>query len=214
MDQRVRETIGSYAVCAARYAQASSSYQPFPGLREAVEEFHALAQPGLPVLDAGCGAGRDSRRLARLGRVILALDACEALLRAWPRSERSAADRPPLRLLADLAAPPLRERSLGGIWTCAALLHQPSETLPLVLARLVRLLVTGGIMMTTWRCPDGTADEGYVEWNGVGRRWQNLVPPDLMLDHLAAAGLDAVQWRTTGDHGWYAAWGTSMRDIT
>ena len=69
------------------------------------------AANGAPILDVGCGAGRNAVYLARLGGVVICLDRNSELLRRLPRFKRII----PLHL--DLATErwPFEQNQLGGI---------------------------------------------------------------------------------------------------
>jgi tellurite methyltransferase len=69
------------------------------------------AANGLPILDVGCGAGRNAIHLARLGGTVICLDRNSDLLRRLPRAKRIV----PLHM--DLAKDqwPFKQRELGGL---------------------------------------------------------------------------------------------------
>src|SRR6188508_1945791 len=70
------------------------------------------------VLDLGCGAGQDSRYLAKLGHRVIGLDRTMPLLQFAKRRALSV----PF-LLAEIRALPIRNGSLDGIWAAASLIH-------------------------------------------------------------------------------------------
>ena len=69
------------------------------------------AANGAPILDVGCGAGRNAIHLARLGGTVICLDRNSELLRRLPRAKRI------IPLHMDLAAErwPFAQGQLGGI---------------------------------------------------------------------------------------------------
>src|ERR1700687_5788846 len=69
------------------------------------------AANGAPILDVGCGAGRNAIHLAQLGGTVICLDRNSDLLRRLPRTKRIV----PLHI--DLATDrwPFKQRELGGI---------------------------------------------------------------------------------------------------
>jgi len=69
------------------------------------------AANGAPILDVGCGAGRNAIHLARLGGTVICLDRNSDLLLRLPRTKRLV----PLHM--DLATDrwPFKQRQLGGI---------------------------------------------------------------------------------------------------
>ncbi len=207
VDPRISRTRRSYDEGAVAYCAASASYARYPGLSGVVDEFVSRVPPGRPVLDAGCGTGRDSAELARRGLCVVSLDLSEPMLAAWPRWEQSA--EPPRRVLGDMAAPPLRPASFGGVWACASLLHQPREQLPATVRALAGLLVSGGTLIATWRpAAESAGADGFFVKDEMGPRWETKLLPAEAIGLLREVGLDGVTWRETGG-GWYAVHGAA-----
>jgi len=81
-------TISTYQQIASVYAEAHKFPLQPDFWRERLQRFiHALrnspayqANPSLPVLDMGCGPGRDSLSLAQAGFAVLAADLSETML--------------------------------------------------------------------------------------------------------------------------------------
>ena len=96
------------------------------------------------VLDLGCGAGQDSRYLAKLGHRVIGLDRTMPLLQFAKRRAPSV----PF-LLAEIRALPIRTGSLDGIWAAASLIHLPKRTVPNVLAALRHLVRPEGFLAAT-----------------------------------------------------------------
>ena len=80
--EATRETTRVYAANAGQYAEATETYEDFPGLRDEVLAFAAATAADSPVLDLGSGAGRDSRLLADRGLRVVSGDICLPLLMA------------------------------------------------------------------------------------------------------------------------------------
>lgn len=97
------------------------------------------------LLDLGCGAGQDSRCLAKLGHRVIGLDRILPLLTFGKRRAPSV----PF-LLADIRSPPIRVGSLNGIWAAASLIHLPKRAVPSVLAALRQLVKPGGLFAGTF----------------------------------------------------------------
>lgn len=97
------------------------------------------------LLDLGCGAGQDSRYLAKRGYQVIGLDRTMPLLRFAKRRAPSV----PF-LLADIRSLPIRVGSLDGIWAAASLIHLQKRTVPKVLAVLRHLVKPECILAATF----------------------------------------------------------------
>ncbi|TDC69820.1 class I SAM-dependent methyltransferase [Actinomadura sp. GC306] len=200
-----RQTCGCYDANADLYGEASEDYEKFPGLRAEVVEFARLAPRPLPVLDLGCGGGRDTRLLASLGRMVIAGDYAPAMLE-WARNR----SREEVRMLGYLRlnalALPLRDESVAGVWASGSLLHIPSSGMERALAEVHRVLAPSGIAAISMRSGDG---EGWKEGGSLdGRRWFTFVDPEAFAGRLEAAGFTDVRIRFAGRAGWFIAVGT------
>ncbi len=92
------------------------------------------------LLDLGCGAGQDSRHLAKLGHHMIGLD------RTLPLLQFANGRTPSVPLiLADIRALPLRGDSLDGIWAAASLIHLPKRNVAGVLAELHDIVKPAGL---------------------------------------------------------------------
>ena len=114
--------------------------------------------PGGHVLDAGCGAGRDSRYFLAQGYQVTALDA----------SERMAAlaaahiGQPVLRMaFQDVAF----ESCFDAIWASASLLHVPKREIGDVLGRLSRALKPRGVLYASFMYGEGEGTRGGLLFN-------------------------------------------------
>lgn len=160
--QAVEETIAAYDQNAQEYADRREGMRPhwaermeqFVDLLREAETRHpipAYGRPGddctleeyltlVPVLDAGCGAGRDARALAACDLPVLGVDLSQGMLDA-------AGERTPRRLrtgsiryaLMDLRRLELPDASCRGVWCSASLLHLPKRTAPRAVAELARV---------------------------------------------------------------------------
>ena len=199
-DRDAGEHLGAETRNAIEYARETADYESFPGLLEGLRYFQSHVPLAAPILDAGCGGGRDAVELARTGHFVVALDLDVALLRSWPDTSVATA----VRVAGDLTRPPIRPQSLAGIWACASLVHQPLAALHQILEVLVDLLIPGGLLAATMR--DSPPVEGSLWGRIYGPREPTLVPPEDFAILLSGAGLAEVSTRPSGS-GWYAAWG-------
>ncbi|SMQ14715.1 Methyltransferase domain-containing protein [Streptomyces sp. Ag82_O1-12] len=150
----------------------------------------AVAELGLRtgdrVLDAGCGTGRalpPLRAAVGASGVVLGADLTPAMLREAVRAGR---DRDGLLLLADVAALPLRSRSLDAVFGAGLISHlgNPAENLR-ELARVVR---PGGVLALFH--PIGRAAL-------AARHGRPLTPEDLRAEPNLRPLLAGSGWRLT-----------------
>jgi 2-polyprenyl-3-methyl-5-hydroxy-6-metoxy-1,4-benzoquinol methylase len=129
---------------AVEYAEATDSVDQ-GGL---YKTFSSLIVPGGRILDVGCGTGRDSLHLARLGFKVDAIDSSSKMV-ALAKSRGVRARQMPMQRLD------VKSR-YDGIWACASLLHLPrSEFMPM-LRKLARALRPGGTMYISLK--EGTGE--------------------------------------------------------
>lgn len=143
-------------------------------------------RPGDRVLDAGCGTGRALTPLrAAVGQsgLVLGADLTPAMLQAAVRAGR---DRDGRLLLADVAALPLRSRSLDAVFAAGLIAHLPDPAGNLrELARVVR---PGGVLALFH--PIGRAAL-------AARQGRQLTPDDLRAEPNLRPLLAGSGWNTT-----------------
>ncbi|MEU0225362.1 methyltransferase domain-containing protein [Streptomyces sp. NPDC006284] len=150
----------------------------------------AAAQLGLRegdrVLDAGCGTGRALTPLrAAVGPsgLVIGADLTPAMLQAAARAGR---DRDGRLLLTDVAALPLRSRSLDAVFAAGLVAHLPDPARDLrELARVVR---PGGVLALFH--PIGRAAL-------AARQGRQLTPDDLRAEPRLRSLLAGSGWRMT-----------------
>ncbi|QDZ91789.1 class I SAM-dependent methyltransferase [Shewanella decolorationis] len=116
-----------------------------------LEQFTPYLPKGGSVLDAGCGSGRDSKRLIEFGFHVDAFDASEALA----------------TLAQQLLGKPVRvatfmqftsTQQYDGIWACASLLHVSKASLPDTFAHLASMLKLGGAFYCSFKYGQGEVE--------------------------------------------------------
>lgn len=116
----------------------------------------------MPVLDAGCGAGRDCSLFERDGLSPVGLDLSLGLLH-----EARQVSHAPL-VLGDVRNLPFGGASFQGVWCCAVLLHLDETDAFSALTEIFRVLVAGGVLFVSVRL--GEHDEWRNDPPGF-RRW-------------------------------------------
>jgi SAM-dependent methyltransferase len=190
----------AYATSAREYATATRDYATYPSLRDEIVGFEKMLLAGRPVLDLGCGGGRDSRLLADLGRTVIAGDSCLPMLKS---ARELAPDGTYMHL--DMLALPFSDGALGGIWASGSMLHLPSVQIPQALSEVSRTLVTGGVAAISMKAGE---HQGWREGGSLpGRRWFTYVRPPAFAAAMSAAGFGDVRTQFSGRPGWFIALG-------
>jgi len=108
------------------------------------EQFLPLIPAGGFILDAGCGAGRDSKAFLDLGFDVAAFDASEKL--ALLASELTGK-----KVSVDLFQTFESKKQFDAIWACASLLHVSLKELPAVFSSLSNMLKPDGFFYCSFK---------------------------------------------------------------
>lgn len=183
---------------ARQYVNATATYDLFPGLQDEIDRFHGKIDRSLPLLDLGCGIGRDTCYLTSLGYKVVACDLSMKMLEVT--NERC---RPRMPALVQLSVTrlPFKLNAIGGAWVCASLLHLPHTDQTQVVRELLRVLVPGGIAAFSMKSGEG---EGWRVGRSVkSARWFTLVRPDEFEDLLISVGFTDVETTASGRGDWF-----------
>ncbi|SCG42515.1 class I SAM-dependent methyltransferase [Micromonospora inositola] len=153
MDEVIARNRAAYDRIAEDFA-ARNPDVPAPYLAFA-DEFQRRADG--PLLDLGCGPGRDLAFWAGRGVAAVGLDLSAAMLRA----ARTRVQAPLVQ--GDLLRLPFRAGVFGGVWCSAALLHLPKAAASAALADMRRVLRPGGPLLLSLQEGDG---ESWQRWPG------------------------------------------------
>ncbi|WP_406021532.1 class I SAM-dependent methyltransferase [Nocardioides sp. NBC_00850] len=150
------------------------------------------------LLDAGCGPGLWSQELTKAGvREVFGLDAsAEFVTAARARYPDVSFER------ADLAALPLKARSIGGILAWYSIIHTPPADLPAILDEFARVLTPGGSVLIGFF--DGEPGEAFDHAVHTAYYWSaealgNLLAPHGFIVEQASARQDPGARRRQGD---------------
>ena len=104
--------------------------------------------PGMTILDAGCGSGRDMIAFRDAGFDVSGFDASEELCRI-------AAEKTGIPVKQLFFEELEGEEEYDGIWACASLLHVARADLPDILHRLRKLLRPNGFLYASFKYGTG-----------------------------------------------------------
>ncbi|WP_116504912.1 class I SAM-dependent methyltransferase [Micromonospora sp. B006] len=176
------ETRAAYDTVAEDYARLLPDVVEPPLDRALLTAFAEMVGPGRPVLEVGCGTGRVTAHLHRLGLDISGVDLSPGMVAVARRTY------PDLRFevgsLTELTAP---DGSLAGLVSWYSLIHLPPELLPEVFAGFHRVLVPGGHLLLAVKAGDrlDRREQAYGHPVGYDVYW---LSPQRLAAQLAAAG--------------------------
>lgn len=175
-EDHLRRTIDSYNATSREYSKRFSAVI----LEDHISRFQAMLPPGrMPVLDAGCGSGRDYVEMASRGLQVVGIDLSVELLKV----ARAAGCQK--LLMGDVREVPFRDSSFSGVWSCASLVHLPPEGVRKSVSEFRRILAPGGVLFVTVR--HGVGEEWRVDGVG-GARWFQLYSPRDFEQIIAESG--------------------------
>lgn len=148
--------------------------------------FLARIPAGGRILDAGCGAGRDSAHFLERGYAVTACDLS-------PEMARLARARTGLDVRVTDFTTPEWTPEFHGVWAMASLLHLPRSATGRAVAALGRALLPGGVLLVSGK-------HGSREWEKDGI-WFSALDEAWLDDFLAAnpALLLRESWRRPDD---------------
>jgi|SRR5882724_8110922 len=183
------DTRTSYDTVAASYADLlrdALAREPFQ--RGILALFAELinAQGAGPVADIGCGPGRITAHLHRIGLDAFGVDLSPAMIDLARR------DHPGLRFeVGSMTGLDLPDGSLAGVLAWFSLIHVPDDEAPTVLAEFHRVLRPGGIVLLGFHSGDGSR----LKTQGYGGHPMNVYVhrrrPSRVAAWLEAAGFTA-----------------------
>lgn len=203
LENVLRRTRVLYDDRTADYASRTREYDQFPGLHDEIDRFLTLTLGAGPLVDLGCGAGRDSRYLIGRGRSVFALDLSLNMLRAT--REHCGHHRGLNLVQANIVGTPFGDATFAGAWVCASLLHLPARYLRPALAEIHRILAPGAGVAISMKAGAG---EGWHAGRTLDEvRWFTFVEPEEFASAMRAQGFTAVTLTWSGRDEWFVAEG-------
>jgi SAM-dependent methyltransferase len=171
-----------YDAVADDYADHFDS-EPRPADREALTAYAELVGSGAKVADLGCGPGRVTGFLARLGLTMSGLDLSESML-AIARRENPGI---PFRRGSMLHLEGYADGSLDGVVSWYSSIHTPVDRLPDLFTEFRRVLAPGGHLILGFQVGDEPRHHDRPWGHPVSLDFQRR-RPEAMADLLTAAG--------------------------
>ena len=196
-DPQTAATAATYDRIAQEYAERSDDKDSSP---EFLAWRTSLLDSNGPLLDLGCGAGRDLAAFAAAGVTCVGIDLSSGMLAVAARR-----GLPVVR--GDLRTPPLQLGSIRTLYSCAALLHVPREQVAATLQAWRALLRPDGwLHLSTslgggegWELVPYAPDRGPRGGQPL-KRWFVHHELDELLTALAGAGLTVERLQTRASH--------------
>lgn len=220
--QAIEVTTATYDKAARDYAERNEKMGPFWVTR--MEQFLAmlaeseeqrpipeLGRPGddieledylnfVPLLDAGCGTGRDARAFAAAGQTVLGVDISQGMLdEAGERTARRLPTGAIRYALMDMRRLELPDASCRGVWCSASMLHLPLHVAPRAMAELARVARPGApvAVFLKDRQPDAVEAQGFEPYptsaSETATRFYAYYTPEEATALVAGAGLQIVE---------------------
>ncbi|MGO8949083.1 MAG: class I SAM-dependent methyltransferase [Ktedonobacterales bacterium] len=151
----------------------------------------------VPVLDAGCGPGRDARALAAHGLPVLGIDLSQGMLdEAGERTARRLPRGFIRYALMDLRHLELPDASCRGVWCSASLLHIPRQFAPRAAAELVRVARSRAPFAVFLKLAGAGDPEQFqvyhIDGVAAGERFVAFYTPEQARQLLEDAGLEII----------------------
>lgn len=167
------------------------------------EEFGAQLQPGMCVLDFGCGPGHHAQYFASLGLDVEGMDASEEMVRLANLNQGVTAR---VASFSDLD----EQDKYDGIWANFSLLHASRDEFLTILSKLKAASKSGGLLHLGMKTGTGTR----VDHLG---RYYTYYAPEELAEYLANSGFTSTRTEIGSgvgmagkDEPWVVIWAQSI----
>ena len=144
MTNKLSETVGTYEKDVDRYVKKLE----FPLPKKELDDFINLLK-GKDVLDAGCGAGRDSKYFVEKGLNVKGIDLSENMLAAASKRVDSNFS------IGDVRRTNFPDQFFDGVWCYNTFLHLDKKDLRTTIAEFKRVLKNEGILFVATKYGEG-----------------------------------------------------------
>ncbi|MFI7073190.1 class I SAM-dependent DNA methyltransferase [Micromonospora sediminicola] len=176
------ETRAAYDTVAEDYARLLPDVVEPPLDRAVLAAFAETVGPDRPVLEVGCGTGRVTAHLRRLGLDVTGVDLSPGMVAVARQAY------PELRFaVGSMTEPIAADGSLAGLVAWYSVIHLPPELLPEVFAGFHRALAPGGHLLLAVKAGDrlDRRERAYGHRVTYDVHW---LPPQRLSAQLTAAG--------------------------
>lgn len=197
----IAKTIEAYDNAPEKFALATTEMVNYPGLETMIKY---LPDTEAPILDVGCGFGRDSAILRKMGFETVGIDMSEKLL------EKGHALHPDLSLAKmDVRSLDFTDDTFAAAWCNAVLLHLNDEDLAQALGEILRVLKPGGVIAVSFK--EGTGQKEVMEkFSSNLARFYNFKTRDQLDKILRTAGFSVKASYTFNER---ERFGPNKRDL-
>lgn len=151
LSHELHQTVATYDGRSAQFAERFASAD----VRHLMGDFISRLPRHGPVLDAGCGTGRDMSMFSELGIEAWGCDLSSGLLDIAKQHAI-----PEMLVKCDMRNVPCSDNFFAGVWAMASMVHMAYEEALTAFSEFRRILAPDGIVLTTFKSGDG----GHTEW--------------------------------------------------
>lgn len=192
----VLKTTESYSRMADKFAEATISFDKYPGLDAELRDFIRSAPPGV-VLDIGCGSGRDAQFARSLGRRVVAGDISHEMLRRV--GSRGSLNE--CLVCSDVTLLPFKREVFAAIIASGVLLHLPGGLCLTALKSMRRVLGVDGRAIISMKSGSGAGWRSTEEF--PESRWFVYYPPTEFVGMCRVAGFSEIEMYTPDRKDWF-----------